>query len=322
MAKKKKKPTDNTQNAVNQQPASSKSTRRFMRTSRPLSGKVIGISISQPDNIEQYGYSAWDVNRITVRLSEALLSAGAHLVFGHDWRPDGIMAAICGMAIKSHAVEDADTGPLIQNFLAAPDTTSLSSERESDLRRRALVHIQTIDSPRLSGVANPHLDRALALSRMRFKMNQGIDARICIGGKRPQQGAKSPSGFFPGVAEEAYWAAKTGKPLLVAGFLGGVTAELIQALEKGGTGKSQSPKASSSLAVLEVKKELYKNAVALFKQEKHKEFALPPANLLRAFTTTKLDKATGGLWTQGCDAVDVDSFAAIVRQLKFPKGKS
>lgn len=292
--------------------------REFVRMARPLDGKIIGISISASDDIEHYGYREWDVNRVTVRLSEALLSAGAHLVFGHDWRPDGIMTAICGIAIRSHAIGDGDATPLIQNFLAHPDKTNMSNELKRDLRQRDLVRIRTIDPPKVNGGLDPELERALALSHMRFVMNSAIDARICIGGKRLNDQTAIPAGFFSGVAEEAYWAAKTSKPLLVAGFLGGVTAELIEAI--GGAVDSVSGESNSgSLAVVEQKKELHQRACEMFKKRKYKKFALPPADLAPTLVNRKLNGLTNGLWDKGCKAVDVDSFAAVVRQLEFPK---
>ena len=319
MAKKKMPRTPRkTTTSVTIEQTATRAHKKFMRTSRPLSGKVIGISISRPDDIEQYGYSDWDVNRITVRLSESLLNAGAHLVFGHDWRPDGIMTAICGLAVKSHSVDDSESPPLIQNYLAHPDTTSLPDEQKQDLAQRDLVQIRNILPPTLSGATDSELDRALALSRMRFKMNEAIDARICVGGKRPQpDGKDGPSGFFAGVAEEAYWAAKTGKPLLVADFLGGVTAELIRTLNPKSKKQSNEAEERISFKILKDKEKLYRQASASLKSNELSEFNLPPKDLKKVFNINKLNAATDGLWTQGCEAVDVDSFSAVVRQLKL-----
>lgn len=295
--------------------AEAKRERNFIRTSRPLAGRVLGISISESDDIEDYGYGSWDVNRITVRLCEALLNAGAHLVFGHDWRPDGIMTAICGIAIKSHSTADSELPPLIQNFLAHPDKTSISDQLKRDLRQRDLVRIRTVDPPRVNGGLDPDLQRALALSRMRFRMNLEVDARICLGGKRLSQSSAIPAGFYSGVAEEAYWAAVTGKPLLVGGFLGGVSHELIESLSSETVVGEHL--GIDSLAVVEQKTELHEKAVAMFKDREFEEFEMPPADLKPVFETDKLNDATNGLWNKGCEAEDVDAFAAIVRQLKF-----
>ena len=59
-------------------------------TGRPLEGKAIGISVALGEDHARCGYGAEEMNRTVVRLSEVLLSAGARLVFGHDWRPYGI----------------------------------------------------------------------------------------------------------------------------------------------------------------------------------------------------------------------------------------
>src|SRR5712691_8325750 len=44
---------------------------------RPLHGLVVGISVSESENLAAWGYTSADVNRVTLRLSEALLAAGA-----------------------------------------------------------------------------------------------------------------------------------------------------------------------------------------------------------------------------------------------------
>ena len=308
----KRKSTEASPDVIPQQ----SSSRRIMRGARPLAGKVIGISVSQSRDIENYGYTSWDVNRVTVRLSEALLNAGARLVFGHDWRHDGIMAAICGLAIKSHVSDDENSGPLIQNFLAYPDQTSLPPERKRDLRRRELVHINQIEPVGVYTSQDSKLKRAVALSRMRYEMNKVIDARICIGGKRAGDDPDHPpSGFFPGVAEEAYWAAKTGTPLFATQFLGGVAAELIRTLDEESE-QDKNANTRDSFVVTAGKEELHAQAIESIGDVKEGGFKLPPADLKSVFKIRKLNRATKNLWSESSVAVDVDSFAAIVRQLK------
>jgi hypothetical protein len=67
--------------------------------------------------------------------------------------------------------------------------------------------------------------RARALTHLRRKLNNRVDARICLGGRR-----RGATGRYPGVIEEALLAVESGTPLFVAGFLGGASRQIIDAL--------------------------------------------------------------------------------------------
>src|SRR4051812_7920156 len=64
-----------------------------------LEGLAVGISVVSGEDSAQHGYGEEEMNRAVVRLSDVLLSAGARLVFGHDWRPTGIMSAVARLAV-------------------------------------------------------------------------------------------------------------------------------------------------------------------------------------------------------------------------------
>ena len=72
-------------------------------SARPLEGVSVGLSISLGEDSYEYGFSEEEMNRALVRLSDSLLSAGANLVFGHDWRPNGVMAAVAKLAVSFDA---------------------------------------------------------------------------------------------------------------------------------------------------------------------------------------------------------------------------
>src|SRR5690242_10358288 len=67
---------------------------------RPLEGLAVGIGVALGEDSAQHGFGEEEMNRAIVRLSDALLSAGARLVFGHDWRPSGIMSAVARLAVS------------------------------------------------------------------------------------------------------------------------------------------------------------------------------------------------------------------------------
>jgi hypothetical protein len=71
-----------------------------------------------------------------VRLSETLLGFGARLVFGHDWRYGGVMEAISQAALRYWPVDDANSPPLIKNFVPWPDNPQLKPDVQ---RRRDIV---------------------------------------------------------------------------------------------------------------------------------------------------------------------------------------
>src|SRR5258708_17916304 len=76
---------------------------------RPLEGLTVGLSVSFGEDSTLHGFTEEEMNRAIVRLSDVLLSAGAQLVFGHDWRPGGVMSAVARLAVAHEpAVASAD----------------------------------------------------------------------------------------------------------------------------------------------------------------------------------------------------------------------
>jgi hypothetical protein len=63
---------------------------------------------------------------------------------------------------------------------------------------------------------------------MREQMNDDIDARIVLGGQSGRF-----LGRYPGIAEEALIALKSGKPTFLLGGFGGCAGDLIEALDGG-----------------------------------------------------------------------------------------
>src|SRR5260370_16798282 len=66
---------------------------------RPLEGVTVGLSVSFGEDSALHGFTEEEMNRAIVRLSDVLLSAGAQLVFGHDWRPGCVMSAVARLAV-------------------------------------------------------------------------------------------------------------------------------------------------------------------------------------------------------------------------------
>jgi SLOG cluster2 len=211
---------------------------------RPLSGRVVNLSISETNDSAGRGFPQWQVNRVTLQTVAALFGQGVTVVFGHDWREDGVMEAVYGFARQAQPpvpLSDADARavgqPILRNLLPWPDTPRLPPQ---DLERMAstlrvepaglpehLVRYE--DEARRAGPGSPVYGylRSRALTHLRHRLTALCDARICFGGRE-----SSSEGRYPGVVEEALLAVRHNKPLYLAGFLGGAAAQLVQAIER------------------------------------------------------------------------------------------
>ncbi len=102
---------------------------------RPLTGYVIGLSISESDESMERGFPLEQVNRVTLFVVGAMFGQGASLIFGHDWRDDGVMQAIHGFAQQMQSplpltpAEAVAAGqPLLRNLLPWPDKPRLPAQ--------------------------------------------------------------------------------------------------------------------------------------------------------------------------------------------------
>jgi hypothetical protein len=211
---------------------------------RPLAGCAIGLSISESDDSTNRGFPAWQVNRVTLQVVEALFSQGAGVIFGHDWRDDGVMEAVHSFARQMQspvplplAEAEATGQPLLRNLLPWPDKPHLS---EGDIARlTSTLRVETAGLPAElaaqqtgalsagAGSAPYRYVRARGLTHLRHQLDSLSDARLCLGGRRG-----GSAGRYPGVIEEALLAVQSGTPLFLAGLLGGATKQVIDAIER------------------------------------------------------------------------------------------
>ena len=280
-------------------------------SSRPLDGWVIGVSVSESEDLAQWGCTSEDVNRTTVRLSEALLSAGARLVFGHDWRPDGVMEAICRLAVKYQTPDNRITEPLIHNFLPWPRQSAMDSDLRRELEQRRVLKVESVGIPKCDWQSpDDPIAKALALSHLRRELALHTDARVCLGGKIGRSADARPSeGFFAGVVEEAYASAVKEKPVYVARFLGGASARLATFLES----PSKSGSAREVFEVLPTKADDFEK-VASRRDEQGKEL-VPPWDLSTQLSPDRMQDRSGltpDEWRDLLNAPDIEAFATIV----------
>lgn len=210
---------------------------------RPLVGCIVNLSISESDDSAQRGFPLWQVNRVTLQVVSALFGQGASVVFGHDWREDGVMEAVYGFARQvqppvplSPADTAAEDQPLLRNLLPWPDKPLLP---ERDLEQLgATLRVESAGLPKellafdeKARQAEPNSAlyqyiRARGLTFLRHRLNEACHVRLCLGGRR-----SGFAGRYPGVIEEAFLAVTDKKPLYLASFLGGATEQVVDAIE-------------------------------------------------------------------------------------------
>lgn len=267
--------------------------------STPLNEMLVGVSVANSENLDDYGYTPDEVNRVTARLSEALISSGARLAFGHDWRPDGIMEAINRIIVSCQ--EPANSAhPWVENFLPWPQNPAASEEVRIDMEERGLVRITQTGLPdgyQPNTDPSPD-DMSVSLCWARQQMTGAASARVCLGGK-----TKSSMGFHAGIVEEAWRAAEAKQPVYVAAFLGGAAADLTAVL----LGSNEE---FASMSVIESRQDSHAELSSQFPN------LIPPADLADRFKKPTGFQKRSGLnpdeWEMLLKASDIEVFAALV----------
>ena len=213
---------------------------------RPLSGCAVNVSVSESEDSTTRGFPKWQVNRATLQVVTALFGQGATLVFGHDWRDDGVMEAICNFARQVQASvplapadADASGEPVLLNVLPWPDAPVLSAPDLDQLRTTLRVvqaglpellrHLEDAGRAEQQGGGPLYRYlRARGLTFLRHRLTALSHARLCLGGRRG-----GSQGRYPGVVEEAFLALQAHQPLYIAGLLGGASRQIIDAIDGG-----------------------------------------------------------------------------------------
>ncbi len=209
----------------------------------------VGISVSPCEDATLIGYDARQINRIVIRMAQYFLDRDMRVIFGHDWREDGVMRAVADFAGIVAARAEADGGgsdgerSLGSADRAEPRMVNVVPTGRESLNRSALeaqhdsggflkvipLREESDHIPQqLAGVREPYVrphrqvGRAAELTALRKHITQLLDpgCRICLGGK-----TSGYQGNEPGVMEEARLALEYGKPLYLMGGFGGATRE-------------------------------------------------------------------------------------------------
>ncbi|MBI3270139.1 MAG: CHAT domain-containing protein [Planctomycetes bacterium] len=212
--------------------------RRMLRNSEvpameaPLAGRLVAMSLSEDSDAGgPEGFTAGHVLDATVHLARTLISAGAGLAYGGDFRRGGFDALLSELiqAYNQLAIAPSD---YLHSFVGATVTV----EENSAVTARKMVDPEDIGEDALlpgpAGEVSPGRT-ALYFSDMRRVMAKRCFARILLGGQALPRGDRGPGygGRFPGIVEEAWRTLQENAPLYVAGGFGGAAALVADLFE-------------------------------------------------------------------------------------------
>ena len=224
----------------------------------PLKGKKVALSLSAAGDSPRWGMAPEQLSAGALQLAQALLVAGATLVYGGHLGEAGYTRALFDMRDKYVASAPQQPVERIQNYLGWP--LSLPTMPGS-LRARYARHLRIIPVGRPAGVEDLEPDTfgpepawfaadsparrfawARGMTLMRETQTADTEARVLIGGRvgastnaQPRQ-PPAPDwyrGRIPGVLEEALLSLRAAGEhrLYIVGAFGGVAAALARLLE-------------------------------------------------------------------------------------------
>jgi len=212
---------------------------------RLLAGCAVGLSISEGKETVTHGFTATEVNRTTLRIVAALVGQGAGIVFGHDWRDDGVMDSVHGFIERFQPpLTERHRKPVLTNVVVWPDKPRLAEPERRRLKDTLSIEEAGLP-PTLTNYNNERDPakfaylRSRALTHLRHRLIRLSNARICLGGK-----LSGYSGRYPGIVEEAYLAIRAGQPTFISGVLGGAASQMISALNQSSSPTDLSPDVS------------------------------------------------------------------------------
>lgn len=194
---------------------------------------LIGISASEPDADElvRLGLSQMRVRQAFIEIVRYILAQGWGVAYGGDFRAAGYTEALIDLVRTDNRA--GLPGPdRFLTYLAWPVWRGLTDEDRAGLANVATIRqvAPPDDAPAtLPAIGDRQpadlLWNSLALSKMRQQMNSEISAKVVLGGR-----VRGQQGLYPGVAEEAVLALRSGVPLYVLGGFGGCGRLVASAL--------------------------------------------------------------------------------------------
>ncbi len=196
----------------------------------------VNISVSPCEDAARLGYDDRQLNRVVIRMAQFFLDHDMRVIFGHDWREDGVMRAVADFAGSVAARAEQDdalvTAPRMVNVVpvsrASLSLAATEAERDSGgvlkvvpFTEQASRAADQLGIKHPSPHAAPEELRKWELTVLRHWMTSLLDpgCRVCLGGT-----VKGYEGEEPGVMQEARLALAHQKPLYLMGGFGGAAS--------------------------------------------------------------------------------------------------
>jgi SLOG cluster2 len=199
-----------------------------------LKGKTIGISISESDNLSELGYGVPHLKDAVIEIARYILASGGKLAYGGDMRQGGFTELIFELLAYYKADKTLQPHERFYSYLAYPLSTTLSIEKEAELRQNVsfikVVPPSDLQIATTNEFLKPDTPDNLyvwtrCLTKMREEMESECNARIFIGGR-----TKGFKGKCAGILEEFLIALEYNHPIYLVGAFGGITKDIIEAL--------------------------------------------------------------------------------------------
>jgi hypothetical protein len=187
-----------------------------------LSGPVVGLSISESQDLEGLGLGEIHVRQVFVEMVRHLLAGGCTIGYGGDLRAGGYTETLFDL-IRAYDRSEKPDPDRVRSYFARPVWEKLKAGDMAALR--PITTVVRVPSAGPEDGLPDALWRARCFTDMRERMTSEITVRILLGGRVSGQ-----VGFVPGVVEEAVLALRSGKALFCCGGFGGAGRVVIRAM--------------------------------------------------------------------------------------------
>ena len=199
-----------------------------------LHGKLIAVSVSESEELEQLGLSENHIKDISIEIARYLIVNGAAMLYGGDLRNGGFTELFSELSYQYKYLSDKERR--FVNYFPFPNARNLSDNQIATFLQKQ-VKVKILEVPIHLGKPDPLKDYnpfknindrflyAECFTDMRIQMAIDSHARIVLGGRQ-----KNFIGYFPGIVEETYHSMKTGKAVYLLGGFGGATKSIIEVI--------------------------------------------------------------------------------------------
>lgn len=189
----------------------------------------VAISISESQDIEEYGLRLYHLRSLIVELARYFLTFDMQLMYGGDIKYDKQFnfAEIIAQLVQSYNQEYTKDA-VVKNYSSYPYYKKIDHALKTDLLDIVdFIEVQPneqYDIKSLDALEQNYIT-AQTLTKMRENMTDIMDIKVIAGGK-----TENFSGKYPGVLEEAYLALENEIPIYLIGGFGGVAKKIVDLL--------------------------------------------------------------------------------------------